>query len=198
MRESDRRVKYTKMVLRESLLEILQEKPISRISVTEICQVAEVNRGTFYAHYADPYELLTKIENDLYQELEGALAQETARGDVDELLVNIMGVLDHNRDMCRIILGEHGSAQFIDSVLGMARPFFMSEWACKKGVPEGTADYIYRYLSVGSVDVIRYWLLNDDARSRDEVVHIISGICKSIMGAFMEPNNQTRMRGTRG
>lgn len=187
MREADRRVKYTKMVLRESLLSILQKKPVSRISVTEVCEAAGLNRGTFYAHYADPYELLTKIENDLYQELESALAKDVARGDIDMLLANIMGVLDRNRDMCRVLLGENGGTQFINRILGMARAFFIQMWTCKKGVPEGTADYIYRYLSAGSVDVVRHWLLNDDARPLGEVARIISGICKSIVSAFMEP-----------
>lgn len=190
MRETDMRVRYTKMVLRESLLSILQEKPVSRISVTEVCQAAGLNRGTFYAHYADPYELLTQIENDLYQELEEALAKDIARGDIDILLSNIMGVLDRNRDMCRVILGENGGTQFLGRILGMAREFFVRAWTCKRGVPEGTADYIYRYLSAGSVDVVRYWLLNDDTRALDDVAHIISGICKSIISAYMEPARQ--------
>jgi AcrR family transcriptional regulator len=180
------------MVLRESLLTILQTKPISRISVTEVCQAAGLNRGTFYAHYADPYELLTQIESDLYRELEDALAKDIAREDIDVLLSNIMGVLSRNRDMCRVILGENGGAQFLSKILGMAREFFVHAWACKKGVPEGTADFIYRYLSAGSVDVIRYWLLNGDARAQDEVTHIISGICKSIISAYMEPTQPNK------
>ncbi len=192
MRESDRRVKYTKMVLRESLLSILQKKPISRVSVTEVCEAAGLNRGTFYAHYADPLELLTQIENDIYQELEKTLSPDIASRDIDALLVNIMGVLDHNRDMCGVILGENGGRQFMNRVLDMARAFFMRVWVCKKGVPEGTADYIYSYLSAGSVDVVRHWLLNDDRRSLDEVAHIISGICKSIVSVYMESAQSNR------
>lgn len=195
MRDSDRRIRYTKMVLRESLLSILQTKPVSRISVTEVCQAAGLNRGTFYAHYADPYELLTQIENDLYQELEEALSKDIGGPDIDGLLLNIMNVLDRNRDMCRVILGENGGTQFIRRILAMARAFFMSAWTCKEGMPEETADDIYRYLSAGSIDVVRHWLLNDDARTRQEVAHIISGICKSIVSAFMEPAQRIETRG---
>ena len=42
----DRRVKYTQMVLNESLLEVLREKPLSRITVKEICDRADINRST--------------------------------------------------------------------------------------------------------------------------------------------------------
>jgi len=180
------------MVLRESLLSILQEKPVSRISVTEVCQAAGLNRGTFYAHYADPYELLTRIENDLYQDLEDALAKDVACWDIDTLLSDIMVVLDRNRDVCRVILGDNGSSQFLSRVLDMAREFFMRTWTCKKGAPEGTADYIYRYLSAGSVDVIRFWLLNEDKRPLGDMAHTISSICKSIITAYLEPAQKNR------
>lgn len=186
MRDSDRRVKYTRMVLRESLMELLQKKPIARVSVTEICKSSQLNRGTFYAHYQDPFDLLKQIEEDLYIELQEAIGQNAESGDVDEMLRGVMGVLDRNRDMCRVILGDNGSPRFVERILGMARAFFVGSWACKQGVPEGTADYIYRYLSAGSVDVIRHWLTSDDARSVGEVTRIISGICKSIISASME------------
>lgn len=62
--KSDRRVRYTRMVLKQALLSLMLERPITRITVTEICERAEVNRATFYAHYADPYDLLARIETN--------------------------------------------------------------------------------------------------------------------------------------
>ena len=50
---SDRRVKYTKMVLRNALIKLLETKPISRITIKEICEEADINRTTYYAHYTD-------------------------------------------------------------------------------------------------------------------------------------------------
>ena len=48
-KKTDRRVKYTKQAIRDSFLKLLSEKPIEKISVTEICREAEINRGTFYS-----------------------------------------------------------------------------------------------------------------------------------------------------
>lgn len=56
-KKEDRRVRYTKQAIRDGFLRLLAEKPIEKISVTEICREADINRGTFYAHYSDPYEL---------------------------------------------------------------------------------------------------------------------------------------------
>jgi len=49
----DRRVKYTRMVLKESFINLLEKKDISQITIKEICEDADINRATFYAHYND-------------------------------------------------------------------------------------------------------------------------------------------------
>ena len=64
-KKEDRRVRYTKQAIRDGFLRLLAEKPIEKISVTEICREADINRGTFYAHYSDPYELKRSLEDQL-------------------------------------------------------------------------------------------------------------------------------------
>jgi AcrR family transcriptional regulator len=53
-----RKTKYTQMVLKDSLVELMKNKPISEITVKEICEKADVNRTTFYAHYHDQQQLI--------------------------------------------------------------------------------------------------------------------------------------------
>ena len=62
--KTDARVRYTRKVIRDAFLDILKEKPVSKITVKEICDQAEINRGTFYKHYRDCYDLLHHIEED--------------------------------------------------------------------------------------------------------------------------------------
>ena len=54
----DRKTRYTRMVLQDSLIELMKEKPISKITIKELCEKADINRTTFYAHYTDQYDLL--------------------------------------------------------------------------------------------------------------------------------------------
>ena len=76
-KKDDRRVRYTKMVLKDSLLKLLSEKDISRITIKEICDGADVNRATFYAHYADQYDLLLPVEG---------VSESMGAGSIDVLL----------------------------------------------------------------------------------------------------------------
>ncbi len=62
----DRRTKYSKRIIRESLYELMKEKPLNKISVTEICNRADVNRSTFYSYYTDIYDLHQKIIKDFF------------------------------------------------------------------------------------------------------------------------------------
>ena len=64
--KTDRRVLYTKMFLRESLLALMREMPISKITPTELCRRAGINRNTFYTHYQSAEELLSEIEEELF------------------------------------------------------------------------------------------------------------------------------------
>ena len=56
--KTDARVRYTLNVLKKSFLSLLEEKPVNKISVKEVCEHAELNRATFYTHFNDCYDLL--------------------------------------------------------------------------------------------------------------------------------------------
>lgn len=57
----DRRTRYTRGVIRETFMDILKNKPFSKITVTELCRLAEINRSTFYIHYYDVNDVLDDI-----------------------------------------------------------------------------------------------------------------------------------------
>lgn len=65
----NRRIRITKMLIRDAFLEILKTTPFEKISVTQICKVAEINRATFYAHFEDTRQLLNEIENSVMEQI---------------------------------------------------------------------------------------------------------------------------------
>ena len=65
-KKEDRRTSYSKRMIRESLYELMKEKPLNKISVTELCEKADVNRSTFYSYYTDIYDLHQKIIKEFF------------------------------------------------------------------------------------------------------------------------------------
>lgn len=64
--KEDRRVRKTKKSLRDSFFTLLQEKNINQITVTELTRLADVNRSTFYLYYNDVYDMMEKIQQEIY------------------------------------------------------------------------------------------------------------------------------------
>lgn len=63
----DRRIKKTKRNLKRTLIDMLQDMPFERISVTELCTRADTSRITFYTHYSDKYALADDIFMDMIE-----------------------------------------------------------------------------------------------------------------------------------
>ena len=58
---TDRRIRRTRALLRQGLIQLMETKDIKDISVKELSDLADINRGTFYLHYNDIYDMLGKM-----------------------------------------------------------------------------------------------------------------------------------------
>lgn len=67
--KTDLRVVKTKEALREAMMDLLKQKSLNSISVTELCQAARVNRGTFYAHYGQVENLFEEYYKTIMTDL---------------------------------------------------------------------------------------------------------------------------------
>ena len=83
--KSDRRTRYTRQVIRETFLAMLQECSFEKVTVTALCRRADVTRATFYLHYRDVYAVLDETIADALEvaEQQSPLTDEKRR---DELV----------------------------------------------------------------------------------------------------------------
>ena len=63
--QEDKRVKKTKMLLKQTLISLLSEKPFEKLTVKEICERSETSRITFYTHYNDKFDLMDTVLDDM-------------------------------------------------------------------------------------------------------------------------------------
>ena len=86
MKKTDKRILSSISAINSSMIELLEHKDISRITVKEICEHAQINRSTFYAHYDNPMHVLVSIEKGLIDSINSLLAEENI-GDVRSFTV---------------------------------------------------------------------------------------------------------------
>ena len=81
-KRTDRRTQYTRKVIKDALLDLLEEKAISTITITDICRMAEINRGTLYLHYKNLSEILDELFDDALNNIDSvytSITQEKVR-----------------------------------------------------------------------------------------------------------------------
>lgn len=157
----DRRVKYTKMVLKESFIKLLEKKEISHISIKEICEDADINRTTFYAHYNDQYDLLRKIENELLDNIGSHLDQIDGNINAIALAEEIFDYLKENAKLCKLLLSERGDFTFQKRVMVLVYDKIIAEITGDNSITKEDAEYVYAFTITGCVGIVQKWLDED-------------------------------------
>lgn len=187
MREGreDRRVKYTKMVLRESLLSLMADKPISKISVAEICRAADINRNTFYVHYAGPEALLADVEGELYDEVRETIERSLKFETIPPLIVEICHVIQKHVALCRILFSGQEDSPFLRRIVGLARDRSVAEWKrAAIRMDSAQMEWLYTYFSSGCVAVIQAWVQSGATESPEEIGEFIDKVSNKGLQAF--------------
>lgn len=175
----DRRVKYTRMVLEASLIELLQKKHIDKISVKEICEKADINRSTFYAHYSDPNNLLQTIVQSVLSELNAYLDNFSYKKNGTESIQIISRIFDYiiaNADRFKVILGENGDIGLQKKIMMLVQQKGMREWWNHIELDEELIEYLLLFGVNGSIGIVQKWLQSGMKQSAVEMAEIITNL----------------------
>lgn len=182
----DRRVKYTKMVLCKSLLELMKEQPINKITVTDICRKADINRNTFYTHYATQFDLLASIESSLYEEIKNTVERSLNAGTINVLLLEICQSIVANGDMCKILFSEHGNKNFLKRIVYIAHDRSIAIWKSQaKFANTKLLEDLYTFSSNGSVAIIQEWVINGMKESPKDIAQFIEKATDAVVQTFL-------------
>lgn len=185
------RTRATLQRIRTAFLTLLHEKPLHRISVKELCGVAGVSRGTFYVHYRDVYDLLSRIEAELTGEIAAALSPLLSGSALPEphaVNTRIFQILAANADLCAAILGPNGDKDFAARLLVLGRSGFLKLYRRQlQAVPPEAVDDCYAFISAGYLGLLRRWLDRGAAVPPEEMARRTEAILLHGIGAFPPP-----------
>ena len=183
--KGNRRTLYTKKIIKESLIELLQTNDIHQITVTNICNKADINRGTFYSYYKDAFDLLQSIEDELFDQILRYLNETPAKDYTDSLLIKVLELIAENKDLCKILLCKQRDGRIIDRILYIASKANLEPLFDKSSeFDESHFNYLIRYSVGGILSIIQVWLENNLKESPREIVNIINNINKLNYNTF--------------
>lgn len=180
----DRRKKYTRMVLKDSLLTLLKEKQISAITVKELCELADINRSTFYAHYSDQFDLLNQIENELIADMNMYLSAYnfTMEKEVLQMTEKLLEYISSKQDECQALLNENGDSSFQKKVAVVAHRFIMKNWLLMSHTDKSISEYLSSFIVNGSIQMMKTWLYNGMDKSPKEMAELINSFVNKGIG----------------
>lgn len=190
----DSRVRRTKRLLREGLTDLLHEKSIKKITVRELSERVEINRGTFYLHYKDIYDLVGQIEDELFEEFEHILYQydiNDLKSRPQQIFSDICKFLFENREICSALLGDNGDITFLFKMRAFLRNKCFNDLAAVYQIDRlENYEYVYKFFEAGALGLLRYWLEHpEDGKSPEDIAVLIENVFKSGASFLLHSNS---------
>lgn len=168
----------SRRLIRDAYVNLMQEKPIDKISISDIVREADLNRGTFYAHYSNPMDVLMEIANEILGDVEGFFADFSFTDFLQNpmpLLLRVEKLLADNLDFYRRINLNTASIGFTDRIKKILIEYISSN----KSVPENLRENPYFTVALelfagGLISVYLGFVLGTIRASAREITETIS------------------------
>lgn len=173
----DRRVKYTTLLLRESLLKLMKIYPISKISVKMLCETADINRSTFYAHYTDQYDLLEKLEQEVVADLNEYINRHVMTDQSEQTVQILKQVLEYaakNADLFKVLLSENCDAAFQRDIMSLAQQKMIADVRNDQNLDHRISEYLQCFIISGGLKILEKWLHDDMVESPQQMAELTS------------------------
>lgn len=188
VRKEDRRIRITKMAIRESLIELMQQYPISKISVKMICETADVNRSTFYAHYTNQYDLLEQMQREVALGIQDYVANTQFTDESEDSITVVIQILEYaksNSALFNVLLSEHGDSGFQNNLMTVVQQKTMEELVVTKNLDPSIIKYVELFAINGILSIIRRWLSDNCTEEPAVLGHfIVKIIMQGISGLY--------------
>ncbi len=157
---TDRRTKYTRNAIRDALMELLKTKPYSKISVTEICRLAEINRGTFYIHYYDVDDVLDDILSLAFSDVSGTI-DHVLCPNKETCTYPFCQKIQERTDLRPLFLDEAISERIIQRLSESSKEGFVSYLMQRSNLTFEQAEAIFYFQINGCLTINRLMLKNN-------------------------------------
>lgn len=170
---NNRSVLRTKALLKQGLAELMLTKPPSRISVSELTSYVNLNRGTFYLHYKDIFDLLDQMEDESTSELLAILSSHDAQeiqGKPYYLIRDVFRFLGENADFYKAVLGDNRHDPYLKKIMNLVKEKCFSDWEiifARQG--KKNFEIFYAFVLTGVIGILEHWLFGGMVQSADEI-----------------------------
>ncbi len=156
----DRRIQKTRQAIHEALVELIQEKELSRITVKELVERANVNRKTFYNHYSDVYGVMDDLEDELIGKLMSrirGLKLEEFVASPNLLMHEVMREFQKNERIYTVLINVGNKSHLLSKVVAEEKKLLRENYQGDFSGPDQWEDYFLNFFASGAMAVFETW-----------------------------------------
>lgn len=175
MKQENQRIKLTKRLIREALVELLVSRKIRQISVRELCERAGINRSTFYKHYGAPENVLQEILTDQIQNVIDIAYDHGEPRTMRDYLERVCEYMWENRQLHKVLFSSQTGTEESD----LFRLTSNAMWSVQTFRPEMnnldpvTDQAAMLFVESGCYAVFRWWLMENVEQTPKDIAGIL-------------------------
>ena len=184
--ENNRRIKVTKQLLLDALIDLLQEKSIENISIRELTSYADINRSTFYSHYNTIYDLLDNLTEQYMSKVVFHSQQH------DLLMREQIEILEYMKLHKKAYLALIKTDKFLEYLINKSLTLFDNNQLSYRMLKKECKDayeMLVQYSCAGSVQILYLFLENRLQLSAPELAKLLYDVEESIYKVLIHYQN---------
>lgn len=187
--KNDRRIRKSKESLKNSLIDLMKEKPINNITVKELVATADLNRSTFYNYYCDIPDMLEKLENELYNEflriLELYIIKDNKDHDIYKeahgFIEDMCDVIRENAEFCKCIFSKNGDISFLFKLEELIENHIKDQLKKDFDNKLDHLAYVYSFVKSGYIGILKSWLKGGCVESSKEIADLTYNLVRGVL-----------------
>lgn len=178
----------TKQKFVEAFWELVQEKPISKIAVSELTKRAGYNRSTFYEYFLDTNDLLSYVEKKLLEDVKQTIQQSLSENSAAECPIPYTPfpvVLAAVNDKIYWLIGPNGDPSFLPKIRKEIRPLIIHHFPMPTDIPN--FDYLVCFVNSATLGLLQHWHDQDKNISSEEISTMIRNLVSRGLSSCITP-----------
>lgn len=168
----------SRKLIRSAFMEILKEKSLEQITVTDIVKKADINRSTFYAHYPDVLGVLEEIQNEILEYFEIYMSKIDFSNffqNPKPYLISVIQIAEENQELYRLLMRSSVAVRQMENLKRILIEKIVMGVELPK-LPKDSFEFEFsvRFFMGGFVDLYTQWLNGDVKCSLDEMTDELS------------------------
>ena len=156
----DRRIQKTRQLIMNTFIDLLAEKGFEKITINDIAECANINRGTVYLHYVDKFDLLDKCVETYVERLLNHCADSADTNLNPRAFQSVFEYLEKNFTIYKLLLSNEGFGFFRSRLYDIIAQTVTEVIGIKSENNAFSNDVTTHFLTSGFIGVLEWWINN--------------------------------------